>query len=186
MLISQAKIVNEGKVVEADVLIKGQHVAKIAPFIAAPPRTKVLDAKGKLLKTIAPPAPYYETLVAGAVHQLPFGVGFSVAQRGAWLHDNQSLIYVGYLAMPALVPALFHFAVESGTSQVVKLWPEWTPENRQILDAVADPTGTIAYLVVGTHLPDYSGMVANVYAWNAVTDETVRLTSLGDVSGIGR
>jgi dihydroorotase len=49
VLISQAKIVNEGKVVEADVLIKGQHIAKIAPFIAAPPRTKVLDAKGKLL-----------------------------------------------------------------------------------------------------------------------------------------
>ncbi|MGH8481254.1 MAG: dihydroorotase [Nevskiaceae bacterium] len=49
MLISQAKIVNEGKVVEADVLVKGQHIAKIAPFIAAPPRTRVLDAKGKLL-----------------------------------------------------------------------------------------------------------------------------------------
>ncbi|MGH8441847.1 MAG: dihydroorotase [Nevskiaceae bacterium] len=49
MLISQAKIVNEGKVVEGDVLIKGQHIARVAPFIAAPPRTKVLDAKGKLL-----------------------------------------------------------------------------------------------------------------------------------------
>jgi dihydroorotase len=49
MLISQAKIVNEGKVIEADVLVKGQHIDKIAPFIAAPPRTKVLDARGKLL-----------------------------------------------------------------------------------------------------------------------------------------
>jgi len=49
MLISQAKIVSEGKVVEADVLVKGQHIDRIAPFIAAPPRTKVLDAKGKLL-----------------------------------------------------------------------------------------------------------------------------------------
>ena len=49
MLISQARIVNEGKVFEGDVLIKGQHIARIAPFIAAPPRTKVLDAKGKLL-----------------------------------------------------------------------------------------------------------------------------------------
>jgi len=49
VLISQAKIVNEGKVVEGDVLIKGQHIAKVAPFIAAPPRTKVLDARGKLL-----------------------------------------------------------------------------------------------------------------------------------------
>jgi len=49
VLISQARIVNEGKVVEGDVLIKGQHIAKVAPFIAAPPRTRVLDAKGKLL-----------------------------------------------------------------------------------------------------------------------------------------
>jgi dihydroorotase len=49
MLISQAKIVNEGKIIDADVLVKGQHIDKIAPFIAAPPRTKVLDAKGKLL-----------------------------------------------------------------------------------------------------------------------------------------
>jgi dihydroorotase len=49
VLISQAKIVNEGKLIEADVLVKGQHIDKIAPFIAAPPRTKVLDARGKLL-----------------------------------------------------------------------------------------------------------------------------------------
>jgi dihydroorotase len=49
MLISQAKIVNEGKVIEADVLVKGQHIDRIAPFIAAPPRTKVIDARGKLL-----------------------------------------------------------------------------------------------------------------------------------------
>lgn len=49
MLISRARIVNEGKVTEGDVLIKGQHIARIAPFIAAPPRTRVLDAKGKYL-----------------------------------------------------------------------------------------------------------------------------------------
>jgi len=49
VLISQAKIVNEGKIIEADVLVKGQHIDKIAPFIAAPPRTRVIDAKGKLL-----------------------------------------------------------------------------------------------------------------------------------------
>ena len=43
MLISQAKIVNEGRIFEGDVLIKGHHIDKIAPFIAAPPRTKVVD-----------------------------------------------------------------------------------------------------------------------------------------------
>ena len=49
MLISQAKIVNEGRTVEGDVLIKRGRIEKIAPFIAAPPRTKVIDARGKLL-----------------------------------------------------------------------------------------------------------------------------------------
>src|SRR5436853_7801544 len=49
MLISQAQIVNEGKITGADVLVHKGRIEKIAPFIAAPPRTKVLDAKGKLL-----------------------------------------------------------------------------------------------------------------------------------------
>ena len=49
MLISQAKIVNEGKAYEADVLVHKGRIEKVAPFIAAPPKTKVLDAKGKLL-----------------------------------------------------------------------------------------------------------------------------------------
>src|ERR1700741_3906229 len=48
MLISQAKIVNEGKAYEADVLVHKGRIEKVAPFIAAPPKTKVLDAKGKL------------------------------------------------------------------------------------------------------------------------------------------
>ena len=49
MLISQARIVNEGKLVDADVYVHKGRIEKIAPFIPAPPRTKVLDAKGKLL-----------------------------------------------------------------------------------------------------------------------------------------
>lgn len=49
MLISQARIVNEGKITDADVLVHKGRIEKIAPFIAAPPRTKVLDARGKLL-----------------------------------------------------------------------------------------------------------------------------------------
>jgi len=49
VLISQARIVNEGKLVDADVYVHKGRIEKIAPFIAAPPRTKVLDAKGKLL-----------------------------------------------------------------------------------------------------------------------------------------
>ncbi|MBI3171107.1 MAG: dihydroorotase [Hydrocarboniphaga effusa] len=49
MLISGAKIVNEGKTFEADLLIHKGRIEKIAPFIAAPPRTRVWNAKGKLL-----------------------------------------------------------------------------------------------------------------------------------------
>jgi len=49
VLISQARIVNEGKTVDADVYVHKGRIEKIAPFIPAPPRTKVLDAKGKLL-----------------------------------------------------------------------------------------------------------------------------------------
>ena len=49
MLISQVRIVNEGRITEGDVLIKGGRIEKIAPFIAALPRTRVIDGKGKLL-----------------------------------------------------------------------------------------------------------------------------------------
>lgn len=49
MLISQARIVNEGRITDADVLVHKGRIEKIAPFIAAPPRTRVLDARGKLL-----------------------------------------------------------------------------------------------------------------------------------------
>lgn len=49
MLISNAKVVNEGKTVQADVLIEKGRIAKVAPFIAAPAKAKVVDAKGRLL-----------------------------------------------------------------------------------------------------------------------------------------
>jgi dihydroorotase len=47
-LITNAKIVNEGKITEGDVLIRGQHIEKIANSISARHAT-VIDAKGKLL-----------------------------------------------------------------------------------------------------------------------------------------
>jgi dihydroorotase len=49
MLISQARIVNEGRIVDADVLVHKGRIEKIAPFIPAPARSRVLDARGKLL-----------------------------------------------------------------------------------------------------------------------------------------
>lgn len=49
ILIVNAKIVNEGKIVEGDVLIQGQRIAQIASNISADNVSKVIDANGKYL-----------------------------------------------------------------------------------------------------------------------------------------
>ena len=49
MLITNARILNEGKIIEGDVLIRQGRIAKIAAGISAPAGTVVHDAKGKLL-----------------------------------------------------------------------------------------------------------------------------------------
>jgi dihydroorotase len=48
-LIINAKLINEGKITETDVLINGQRIEKIAKNIATAEATKVIDAKGKYL-----------------------------------------------------------------------------------------------------------------------------------------
>jgi dihydroorotase len=48
-LIKNAKIVNEGSIVEGDVLISGSHIEKIAESIAADSSMKVINAAGKYL-----------------------------------------------------------------------------------------------------------------------------------------
>ncbi len=49
ILILNAKIVNEGKVFEGDVFVKGQYIEKIGKDLQSMTATKVLDAKGKYL-----------------------------------------------------------------------------------------------------------------------------------------
>jgi dihydroorotase len=49
MLITNAILVNEGRRYEADLLIRGERIEKIAPGIAAPVGVEVLDAKGRFL-----------------------------------------------------------------------------------------------------------------------------------------
>lgn len=49
MLITNATLINEGRRFEADLLIVGERIAKIAPKIAAPAGVEVFDAKGRLL-----------------------------------------------------------------------------------------------------------------------------------------
>lgn len=49
MLITNAQLLNEGRISHGDVLIKRGRIEKIAPSIAAPAGTVVVDAQGKLL-----------------------------------------------------------------------------------------------------------------------------------------
>ena len=49
MLITNATLVNEGRRFEADLLIKGERIERIAPRISPPAGVRVLDAKGKFL-----------------------------------------------------------------------------------------------------------------------------------------
>ncbi len=49
MLITNAKLINEGQIIEADLLIKNGRIAKIAKAISAAPGIPVYDAKGKFL-----------------------------------------------------------------------------------------------------------------------------------------
>ena len=49
MLITNAILVNEGRRFEADLLIEGERIAKIAPKISAPAGVEVFDARGRLL-----------------------------------------------------------------------------------------------------------------------------------------
>ena len=49
ILILNAKIVNEGKVFEGDVLVKGQTIEKIGNNLQSQPAHHIIDAKGKIL-----------------------------------------------------------------------------------------------------------------------------------------
>src|SRR5277367_1506997 len=49
ILILNSKIVNEGKVFEGDVLVKGHYIEKIGKDLQAHPAVKVIDAKGQWL-----------------------------------------------------------------------------------------------------------------------------------------
>jgi dihydroorotase len=49
LLIKNAKLVNEGRTFESDLLIQGERIAKIAPGISADGSETIVDANGKLL-----------------------------------------------------------------------------------------------------------------------------------------
>ena len=49
LLIRNARLVNEGRIRDADVLVEGERIARIDSGIAAPPAAEVIDAGGKYL-----------------------------------------------------------------------------------------------------------------------------------------
>ncbi len=49
LLIANARLVNESKIVETDVLVRGERIEKIAAGIAAPANAEVIDAAGRYL-----------------------------------------------------------------------------------------------------------------------------------------
>ena len=48
-LISNARLINEGRIVDADVLIKGERIERVGSGIAAPDGASIIDAAGKFL-----------------------------------------------------------------------------------------------------------------------------------------
>jgi dihydroorotase len=49
LLISNARLVNEGEISEVDVLVEDERIARVDSGIAAPYGAEVIDAKGKYL-----------------------------------------------------------------------------------------------------------------------------------------
>ncbi|MDJ0699893.1 MAG: dihydroorotase [Woeseiaceae bacterium] len=49
LLIANARLINEGRVTDTDVLIRGERIEKVAPAIPADETTRVIDAEGRFL-----------------------------------------------------------------------------------------------------------------------------------------
>ncbi|MBT8087965.1 MAG: dihydroorotase, partial [Gammaproteobacteria bacterium] len=49
LLIKNARLVNEGLVQDADVLLKDDRIARIGPDLSLPSRARLIDANGKFL-----------------------------------------------------------------------------------------------------------------------------------------
>ena len=49
LLITNARLINEGEIRETDVLVEGERISKVASGIAAPEGAEVIDAAGKFL-----------------------------------------------------------------------------------------------------------------------------------------
>ena len=96
-LILNAKIVNEGKLVEGDVLIKGQFIDKIGGHLQSVPAGKVVDAKGKLL-------------LPGAIDDQVHFREPGLTHKGNIFSESRAAVAGGvtsFMEMPNTVPPVF-------------------------------------------------------------------------------
>jgi dihydroorotase len=96
-LILNAKIVNEGKLVEGDVLIKGQFIEKIGGHLQSVPAGKVVDAKGKLL-------------LPGAIDDQVHFREPGLTHKGNIFSESRAAVAGGvtsFMEMPNTVPPVF-------------------------------------------------------------------------------
>src|SRR5690606_7839356 len=49
LLIRDARVVNDGRIVDADVLVRGERIERVAGAIPAPAKARVLEAAGRYL-----------------------------------------------------------------------------------------------------------------------------------------
>jgi dihydroorotase len=96
-LILNAKIVNEGKVVEGDVLIKGDRIEKIGLDLQSIPANKIFDVSGKLL---------LPGVIDDQVHFREPGLEY----KGTIATESRAALAGGvtsYMEMPNTVPPVF-------------------------------------------------------------------------------
>lgn len=97
ILIVNANIVNEGKVVEGDVLIKGKHIDIVGKDLAARPAHKVIDAKGLYL---------FPGIIDDQVHFREPGL----THKGNIFSESRAAVAGGvtsFMEMPNTIPPAF-------------------------------------------------------------------------------
>ncbi|MEI9919047.1 MAG: dihydroorotase [Bacteroidota bacterium] len=97
MLIVNAKIVNEGQVIEGDVLIKGQYIQKIGGDLQSTKVKRVIDAKGQFL---------FPGVIDDQVHFRQPGLTY----KGDIFTESRAAVAGGvttYMEMPNTVPPTF-------------------------------------------------------------------------------
>src|SRR5260221_3078194 len=96
-LILNAKIVNEGKIIEGDVLIKGSYIEKIESDLQSISVNQVVDANGKLL-------------IAGAIDDQVHFREPGLTHKGNIFTESRAAVAGGvtsFMEMPNTLPPVF-------------------------------------------------------------------------------